>query len=152
MQKLGADKCLNYKSASFAEDLAATCKGKANVYYDNVGGEILDLMLAQMAMYGRIIACGAISQYNAGDEPMKLKNWAQVIFMRIEIAGIIVFDAAPRIKEYTETLIQGFKDGKLSVDVENETVVPTKFEDIPKTWLKLFDGGNTGKLITKIED
>ena len=91
VKRLGADECLNYKSSSFAADLKKATPDFANVYFDNVGGEILDLMLTRMAKHGRVAACGAISNYNSsGDAITGLKNWFEVITMRIKLEGFIV--------------------------------------------------------------
>ena len=126
-------------------------QGNVDVYFDNVGGEILDLMLTRMARHGRVAACGAISNYNKGGDPIPLKNWFEVIISRIEIRGFIILDAAPKFPEMTMKLIQGYKDGKLKITEKNEMVVPTKFDGIPEVWMKLFAGENTGKLVTQIE-
>ena len=94
VQSLGADLCLNYKNPSFADELVKATPGPdnfANVYYDNVGGEILDLMLTRMAKFGRVAACGAISNYNHTPDRMTgIKNWFEVISMCLEIRGFIV--------------------------------------------------------------
>ena len=101
VESIGADTCLNYKSSSFADDLAKALPGPdgyANVYFDNVGGEILDLMLTRMALHGRVAACGAISNYNnAPERTTGIKNWFQVISMRIQILGFIIFDFIPKM-------------------------------------------------------
>jgi NADPH-dependent curcumin reductase CurA len=151
VESLGADVCLNYKSSSFKDDLVAATPDFADVYFDNVGGEILDLMFSRMAKFGRIAACGAISNYNnSADKTIGLKNWFEVISMRIEVKGFIVLDYLSHFQEVTEIFQQAIKDGKLKIGEEAEDVMPTKFEDVPKTWLKLFEGANQGKLITKL--
>ena len=154
VEKLGADICLNYKSKTFEEDMKKATpapEGFANVYYDNVGGEILDLMFTRMSKYGRIIACGAISSYNTSSERTAgLKNWFEVVIMRLKCQGFIVTDYADKFPQTVEVLKKALEDGKLDID-QGETVVQTKFEDIPKTWMKLFEGSNQGKLITYLE-
>lgn len=150
VESLGADTCINYKSPDFKKNLAKATEGYVNVYFDNVGGEILDFMLTRMARHGRVAACGAVSDYNSSS-PTGLRNWFEIIMMRIEIKGLIIFDFAPKIPEATKELIQAYKDGKIKIGDENETIVDTKFEDIPQTWMMLFDGSNTGKLVTKVK-
>ena len=151
VESIGADVCLNYKSKSFQEDLAKATPDFATVYFDNVGGEILDLMLTRMAKYGRVAACGAISNYNnAPDRTTGLKNWFEVISMRLEIRGFIVLDYAAQIPKALEELRKAVADGKLNIE-EGEHIERVGFEDVPKTWLKLFEGGNTGKLITALQ-
>ncbi|KIW09077.1 uncharacterized protein PV09_00025 [Verruconis gallopava] len=148
VESLGADVCINYKK-DWKTQLTAATEGLANVYFDNVGGEQLDFMLTRLARHGRVVACGAIADYNA-EEKYGIKNWFDVITMRLQIKGFIVFDFAKEHPEITRKLIQGVKDGKIKISDENETVVDTKFEDVPKTWVKLFEGGNKGKLVTRL--
>ena len=151
VESLGADTCLNYKAQDFKQQLIAATEGYVEVYFDNVGGSILDLMLTRIKKNGRIAACGAVSDYNKS-EWTGLKNWFEIISNRIEIKGFIIMDflATGKGPEATGELVQAWKDGKLQVDDANETVVGTKFEDIPQTWMGLFSGVNTGKLITKL--
>lgn len=120
-----------------------------DVYFDNVAGEILDLMLANMNMHGRIAACGAITGYN-GEAPLPMRNYFNVITMRLQIKGFVVIDFISKAAETIGKLVGAVKEGKIKIGDENETVVDTKFEEIPGTWLKLFQGGNQGKLITKL--
>lgn len=151
VENLGADLCLNYKMGNFKQDLIRATDGYVDVYFDNVGGEILDLMLTRMKKDGRVAACGAITDYNRSEKP-GLKNWFEVISNRIEIKGFIASDFVAQGKgpETVKELVTAVKEGKIKVGDENETVVDTKFEDVPKTWMLLFEGANTGKLITKL--
>jgi NADPH-dependent curcumin reductase CurA len=77
-------------------------------------------------------------------------DYFQVISMRLQIRGFIAADYVHKGQEVTEIFIRALEQGKLTINDELEHVVPTTFEDVPKTWLKLFDGSNTGKLVTKI--
>jgi NADPH-dependent curcumin reductase CurA len=151
VESLGADVCVDYKSASFKEDLLKATEGYVQVYFDNVGGEILDLMLTRIARHGRIAACGSVATYNSPGA-QGLKNWFEVIANRIEIKGFIVVDAiaAGKAPGWVGELAQAAKQGKIQMGEETETVVKTKFEDVPKTWTMLFEGGNQGKLVTEI--
>ena len=148
VESLGADICVNYKSPDFKKQLIAATEGYVEVYFDNVGGTVLDLMLTRMKKFGRVAACGAVAEYNKSD-PHGLKNWFQVISNRIEIKGFIIFDFMPEAPKAVGELVKAWKEGKISVGDANETVVDTRFEDVPKTWMSLFQGANTGKLITK---
>ncbi|KAI5370488.1 Putative GroES-like superfamily, alcohol dehydrogenase-like, NAD(P)-binding domain superfamily [Septoria linicola] len=154
VEKIGADLCLNYKKDSFADDLRAATPGPdgfADVYFDNVGGEILDLMLTRLGHGGRVIACGAISAYNTAQERTTgLKNWFDVVIMRLNIKGFIVLDFMKDFPKAIEIFNKALEDGKLDLE-GGETVVKGSFEDVPATWTKLFAGGNQGKLITQIE-
>ena len=151
VESLGADVCIDYKSATFKEDLKKATDGFVDVYFDNVGGEILDLMLSRIKRHGRVVACGAIATYN--DPNAGVKNWFEIIANRIEVKGFIVLDAMTSGKagDMLNAISQGVKDGKIKIDPESETIVPTKFEDVPKTWTTLFSGGNQGKLLTEIK-
>lgn len=152
VKSLGADECLNYKSSSFASDLKKATPDFANVYFDNVGGEILDLMLTRMAKQGRVAACGAISNYNSTGEAITgLKNWFEVVSMRIEIKGFIVLDFADKFGEGLELFKKAIAEGKLTIGDEGEHIVEAGFDEIPKVWLGLFEGANQGKLLTKIK-
>lgn len=152
VKSLGADECLNYKSSSFAADLKKATPDFVNVYFDNVGGEILDLMLTRMAKHGRVAACGAISNYNSSGEALTgLKNWFEIISMRIEIKGFIVLDFADKFAQDIEIFKKGVAEGKLTVGDEAEHIVEASFDEIPKTWMGLFSGANQGKLLTQIK-
>jgi NADPH-dependent curcumin reductase CurA len=151
VESLGADKCINYKSPDWREQLIAATDGFVDIYFDNVGGEQLDLMLTRLKTYGRVSACGSISGYNSSDKP-GLKNWFEVIMQRLQIKGFIVTDyiGGANLARLIGILADAAKAGKIKVSEENETVVDTKFEDLPKTWVKLFEGSNRGKLVTHI--
>ncbi|KAF2638509.1 NAD(P)-binding protein [Massarina eburnea CBS 473.64] len=151
VESLGADVCIDYKAPDFKEQLLKVTEGFVDVYFDNVGGEILDLMLTRVKRFGRIIACGAVSTYNSLGET-GIKNWFEIVANRLEIRGFIVTDAftAGKAPGYIGKIVEGVKAGKLKIGADSETVVPTKFEDIPKTWNSLFTGGNQGKLITDL--
>lgn len=151
VKKLGADDCIDYKAADFEERLVKATPEYVSVYFDNVGGHILDSVLVRMALNGRIAVSGAISSYNAteGERGVRLKNWFEVISMRLSFRGFLVLDHPERMEEAQKILYKALDEGKLDI-TEGEHVVETKFEDVPETWLKLFEGANTGKLITKL--
>ncbi|RAR03037.1 nad(P)-binding protein [Stemphylium lycopersici] len=152
VEGLGADVCVDYKAATFEQDLKKATEGFADVYFDNVGGDILSLMLSRMKRHGRIAACGAVATYNSlGDSGVK--NWFEIISNRIEIKGFIIVDAMEngRAGPIIQELIKSAKEGKIYLGPDTETIVPTKFEDVPKTWTMLFKGANTGKLVTEIQ-
>lgn len=154
VKSLGADISLNYKSPTYKQDLAAATEPFASVYFDNVGGETLDSILPRMGKNGRIAACGAVSNYN-NSNPAGLKNYLEIILMRLELQGFMTADfmaEGDNAAEATQELIQAVKDGKITVGEENETIVETGFEGVPGTWMKLFEGVNRGKLVTELVD
>ncbi|OKL61679.1 hypothetical protein UA08_02986 [Talaromyces atroroseus] len=152
VETLGADVCLNYKRETFWDDLLSATEPFVEVFFDNTGGEVLDYMLTRMEKNGRVAACGAISEYNTkkGSRP-GIKNWYDVIAMRLTVKGLVVLDLTPaRWGEIVHALLQGYHEGKIQANEAGQTIVPASFEDIPKIWMKLFDGQATGKLLTKL--
>ncbi|KAL8848776.1 MAG: hypothetical protein Q9221_006247 [Calogaya cf. arnoldii] len=150
-EHLGADVCVDYKSEKFVEELKKETEGFVEVYFDNVGGEMLDLMLTRIKRHGRIAACGAVAEYNKDSaKGYGIKNWFEVVSNRIEIKGFIVLDYLGKAAEATQAMVKATREGKITIDAGNETVVETGFEGVPETWMKLFEGGNRGKLITKL--
>lgn len=149
VESLGADKCLDYKSSEFAEELKQATKDGVDVYFDNVGGQILDLLLSRMKRHGRIAVCGSISGYNS-TEPTTLSNWFEVITNRIQVRGFIVLDYMHKAQEAIGKIIEAAAQGKINIADDMETVVETEFDGVPKVFTKLFEGGNRGKLVTKL--
>lgn len=147
-EQLGAHECLDYKSPTFAADLKAATPDEVDVYFDNVGGSVLDLMLTRMKKGGNVAVCGAVSQYNS-DEPMTLKNWFEVVSMRINIRGFIMLDYMDKVPAILGELIGAVADGRIKLG-DAETVVEARIEEQPEIWMRLFSGGNQGKLITKL--
>lgn len=151
VKSIGADECLDYRSSSFKEDFNKATPDYASLYYDNVGGEILDHAITRMKRHGRIIACGAIGGYDtAEDKRAGIKNWHEIITMSLQVRGFIVIDHLASAGEALGVLSKGIEDGKIQVE-GNQHLVETAFEDIPKTWMQLFAGKNTGKLITVLK-
>ncbi|KAE8336592.1 hypothetical protein BDV24DRAFT_178476 [Aspergillus arachidicola] len=151
VESLGADVCLNYKLSTFPEELAQVTPEFVNVYFDNVGGDILSLLFTCMARYGRIAACGAIVNYNhASNRSIGVKNWFEVVAMRLQIKGFVVKDYTARFEEALQVLMNALAEGKLKIDSEVEHVIEGDFENVPVVWMKLFTGANHGKLITRL--
>ncbi|KAI1845033.1 hypothetical protein JX265_008383 [Neoarthrinium moseri] len=147
-EQLGAHECINYKSPTFVEDLKAATPDEVDVYFDNVGGHVLDAMLTRMKKNGNVAVCGAVSSYNS-DEPMALKNWFEIISMRINIRGFIMLDYMDKAAAILGELIGAAADGRIKLG-EGETVVEAKIEQQPEIWMSLFTGANQGKLLTKL--
>ncbi|KAG6908347.1 hypothetical protein DXG01_005258 [Tephrocybe rancida] len=143
---LGIDGAFNYKSTTFRDDFKKI--GYVDVYFDNVGGEILDMVLTRLAKDARIALCGAISQYNA-TKPRGLQNYLTLISQRAKIQGFIVFDYASRYPEAIEELAAGLIDGSVKRKFH---IVEGGIEQAPKALPLLFNGGNTGKLVVKVSE
>jgi NADPH-dependent curcumin reductase CurA len=133
----------------------ATKDSPIDVYFDNIGGEILDRMLGHMAMNGRVALCGAISAYNGGSGARGcfLTNFFQIISMRLTLHGFVVHDFAnneDKRAEFMQAILGSDILTTTDAAVIQGTVVAGTVEDIPKIWLRLFEGANQGKLITKL--
>lgn len=153
VESLGADVCIDYKAADFEQQLIKATGGFVDVFFDNVGGRVLDLALKRIRRFGRVAACGAMAAYNAPAET-KIANWYEIISNRIEVKGFIIIDAimAGRVPAIIGKLVEAIQAGKITLGDEIETVVPTKFEDVPKTWNLLFTGECQGKLVTELKN
>ena len=145
--ELGFDACVDYKGGNLAKDLKAACPSGIDVYFENVGGEILDTVLLQMNTFGRIPVCGLISAYNATSMPEGPKNLRCVLTQRLTMRGIIVFDWANRIPEAIRDLATWHAEGKLKI---REDVRAGGIDAFPDVLNLLFTGGNNGKLVLKV--
>ncbi|WP_436498916.1 NADP-dependent oxidoreductase [Actinokineospora sp. HUAS TT18] len=149
VDELGFDAAIDYKS----EDLKAALREHApkgvDVYFDNVGGEMLDTVLARLARGARVVICGAISQYNATTEVRGPANYLQLLVARARMEGFVVFDYAGRFREAAKELAGWIADGRL---IAREDVVDGGVDAFPAALRKLFDGANTGKLVLRLAD
>ena len=146
-ETLGFDACVDYKHGDLKKQLREACPKGVDVYFDNVGGDILDTVLTQLAMGARIAICGAISQYN-NTTPMKgPSNYMSLLVNRARMQGFVVFDYTARYGEALREMGGWMAQGKLK---SREDVVEG-LETFPDTLLKLFKGENTGKLVLKVE-
>ena len=146
-EELGFDACVDYKGGNLAADLKAAAPKGIDVYFENVGGEILDTVLMQMNLFGRIPVCGLISAYNATSVPEGPRNLRAVLTQRLRMQGLIVFDWANRIPEAIAQLGAWHKDGKLKI---REDVRDGGLDAFPDVLNLLYTGGNQGKLVLKV--
>lgn len=147
--ELGAHECLNYNSPTFREDLKAATPDEVDMYFDNVGGFVLDAVLTRIKKFGTVAVCGAVASYNSQDKPMELSNWFEVISMRITIRGFIMLDYMDKVPQIIEELIGAAADGRIKLG-HGETIVEARIEEQPEIWMRLFSGKNQGKLLTKL--
>jgi NADPH-dependent curcumin reductase CurA len=145
--ELGFDACVDYKGGNLAADLKVAAPKGIDVYFENVGGEILDTVLMQMNLFGRIPVCGLISAYNATSVPEGPKNLRAVLTQRLRMQGLIVFDWANRIPEAIAQLGAWHKEGKLKI---REDVREGGLDAFPDVLNLLYTGGNQGKLVLKV--
>jgi len=146
-QELGFDAAIDYKSEDTARRVAALCPGGIDVYFDNVGGEILDIALDNLAMHARIALCGGISRYNESGPLPGPVNYFNLIYKRSRMEGFLVMDYAKRFPEAITGLVQYLESGELR---HRETVFDG-FEQMPDALINLFRGGNIGKQLVAVK-
>jgi NADPH-dependent curcumin reductase len=147
VKELGFDACIDYKAGDVRGGLKEHCPQGVNVYFDNVGGEILDHVLARLARGARIVICGAISQYNNTTAVQGPKNYMSLLVNRARMEGMVVFDYADRYSLAVAELSGYLKDGRMK---SREDVVPGGVAAFPETLGKLFSGANFGKLALQV--
>ncbi|HZP12699.1 MAG TPA: NADP-dependent oxidoreductase [Nevskiaceae bacterium] len=148
VKELGFDACIDYKAGDLKKALKEHCPKGVDVYFDNVGGDILDTVLTQLAMRARIIICGAISQYNNTTPVKGPSNYMSLLVNRASMTGMVVFDWADRYPEAIREMAKWLLEGKLRTFEDIESGL----ENFPEILLKLFKGENTGKLVLKVAD
>jgi NADPH-dependent curcumin reductase CurA len=148
VKELGFDACIDYKAGPGAvrAGLKEHCPKGVDIYFDNVGGEILDDVLAKINRKARIIICGAISQYNNTTAIQGPKNYLSLLVNRARMEGIVVFDYADRYHLAIAEMAGYIKDGRMK---SKEDVV-VGLQTFPETLLKLFNGENFGKLVLEV--
>jgi hypothetical protein len=146
--ELGLDACVDYKASAFHDELKAACPDGIDVYFENVGGAILDAVLARMNAFGRIAVCGLIAQYNAAsaDQLYGNKNIRSILTNRLRVQGFIVSDRMELWRPARADLAQWFADGKLRY---RETVAHG-LESAPDALIGLLQGQNFGKQLVKL--
>ncbi|KAJ7364013.1 alcohol dehydrogenase [Mycena albidolilacea] len=144
-KEIGVDKAFNYKSPTFRQDFKEA--GYIDVFFDNVGGDILDMVLTRLNKGARIALCGAISQYNA-TKPKGLQNYQTLISMRAKIHGFIILDYTKEFPAAIEEMARGLVDGS----IKRKFHIVEGLEQAPVALPMLFSGGNTGKLVVKVSE
>jgi NADPH-dependent curcumin reductase CurA len=148
VEELGFDACIDYKAGPVQAGLKQHCPQGVDVYFDNVGGDILDAVLTRINMKARIVICGAISQYNATEAVKGPANYLALLVNRARMEGMLVTDYAARYPEGVATLARWMKEGSFK---SREHIVDG-FDTFPSTLLMLFKGENLGKLVLKVAD
>lgn len=143
--ELGFDAAIDYRNGSVSEELALLCDSGIDVFFDNVGGDVLDAALGNLATGARVVLCGAVSQYN--ESVMRgPSNYMQLLVRRASMTGFVVFDYAPRFPEAIRALTDWLAQGRL---VETIDMVHG-IENFPDALRGLFTGDNNGKRVLKI--
>ncbi len=146
VDELGFDAAINYKTDDVRARLREACPDGIDLYFDNVGGELLDIALGQLALRGRVVLCGAISSYNDRGGIVGPKNYRNLIPRRGRMEGFIILDYAERYPEAQAELGKWVGEGKIKF----RTHIVEGLERAPEALNMLFTGGNTGKVIVRV--
>ena len=147
VDELGFDAAIDYKSEDLRKALREHAPKGIDVYFDNVGGEILDIALPRLARGARIVICGAVSQYNATEAVRGPSNYLSLLVFRATMTGMVVFDYADRFGEAMAAIAGWMREGRI---VSREHIVDGGVSAFPDALLKLFAGENTGKLVLRV--
>jgi NADPH-dependent curcumin reductase CurA len=145
-EELGFDAAIDYKAQDLAAGFAEHCPKGIDVYFDNVGGEILDAALARLARNARVVICGAISQYNATGAMKGPSNYMSLLVNHASMTGFVVSDYGDRYADGAREMAKWLVAGKL----KSREDIATGLENFPDTLLRLFRGENTGKLVLEV--
>ncbi len=148
VKELGFDAAIDYKAEDVKQALRKHCPKGIDVYFDNVGGDILDAVLTQIGRKARVVLCGAISQYNNTGPIKGPSNYLSLLVNRARMEGMVVFDYADRYAQAGREMAGWMAAGKLK---SREHVVDG-LQTFPETLLKLFKGENFGKLVLKVAE
>ncbi len=143
---LGADACIDYKNENVSAALRANCPDGVDIYFDNVGGEILDAVLKRLRLKARVVLCGGISQYNAGGETRGPANYLSLISARGRMEGFVVIDYLHRAEEAITAMTPWVAAGKLTSKLD----IVTGLENFPEALRRLYTGANFGKQLVQI--
>ncbi len=142
------DAVIDYKSEQVGPRLGALCPSGIDLYFDNVGGEILDHALARIAQRGRVVLCGGISGYNDAAGPRPPRNYLNLIIQRARMEGFLVLDYVARFAEAQRRLLEWVRAGELA----HAEDVQQGLENAPATFLRLFRGENLGKQLLRLAE
>ena len=146
VDELGFDAAINYRTENVPAALKKACPNGIDIYFDNVGGDILDACFKQMNLFGRIPTCGLISQYNATGEVPGPKHYPMILMQRLKVQGFIVLDFAARYPEAIAALGGWLQQGRLKFRVD----MHDGLENAVKVVRMLYTGENQGKLMVKV--
>ncbi len=146
VRELGFDACIDYKAGALREGLKQHCPQGVDVYFDNVGGEILDTVLTRINLKARIVICGAISQYNNTSAVTGPANYLALLVNRARMEGIVVFDYAERYHLGVAALAKWLKQG----DIKSREDIVQGLDNFPQALNMLFEGKNFGKLVLQV--
>ncbi len=146
LNELGFDEAIDYKSEDIMEALHAKCLKGIDVYFDNVGGEILNAALTKLRLNARVVICGAISQYNNKKEVIGPSNYLSLLVNRATMQGMVVLDYATDYGKAAQEMGMWMMQGEL----KSREDIYEGIENFHETFLRLFSGDKMGKLILKV--
>ena len=144
----GIEAAIDYKSENVAARLAELCPKGINIFYDNVGGEILQAAVDNMAPFGRIVLCGQISSYDSDSSPEGPRNMMRMVYGGIRMQGFL---ASHFVKRFDEAIaaLRGWADAE---EIAYREDLRSGFENLPNAYMSLFDGSNAGTLLVAVND
>ncbi len=145
IEEFGFDHAIDYTNDDFDAAITRACNDGVDVYFDNVGGPILDSVLGHINDFGRVVACGMISDYNSATGH-SFTNLSRLVNKRVTLEGYIIIDHLDLVDQAYPQLIDWHLDGKLKYGID----VVDGIENLPTALNRLFDGSNTGKLIARV--
>ncbi len=146
IEKARFDAAIDYKGEDVEARLAELCPDGIDVYFDNVGGEILDAALARLAFHGRVVVCGAIADYNRSELPPGPSHYLNLLVQRGRMEGFLILDYLDRVQEAVAELAAWVAAGEIAAEVD----IQEGLENAPKTLRRLFSGANLGKQLLKV--
>lgn len=148
IDEAGLDAAIDYKSENLLSRLREEFPDGISLFFDNVGGPVLNDALLRMAWFGRVVLCGGISAYNEEELPPGPSNYMQIVIRRLTVKGFILFDHISKARTAIDELSKWLAEGKL----KHAEDIQEGFEKAPSTLLRLFEGKNLGKQLLKIAD
>ena len=145
VDEYGFDACINYRTEDLRPRVRESCPDGVDVFFDNVGGDILEVALNNLALHARVVICGAISQYD-GTPPRGPRNYMQLVVCRARMEGFLVFDHVSRYADAIADLARWAAEGALLHRVD----VLEGIEQVPTAFMRLFTGDKIGKNAVKL--
>ena len=146
-EDLGFEACINYKTEDVADRLKELCPGGVDIFFDNVGGELLDTVLRRIALRGRVVLCGSLSTDNRS-EPYRLRHYDRLMSRRAQMIGLNVMDHWDLFPEALKQIGEWIADGQL----QYRTHVLTGLDRAPEALERLYRGDHIGKLVVRVSD
>lgn len=146
VNEIGFDAAINYKEADVAKQVQEAFPDGMDVFFDNVGGDVLDIALNNLALNARVVICGGISRYNKDHKVPGPENYFNLVYKRARMEGFIIIDNLHRADEFAGAMTPWIEDGSLKYQVD----VIEGFENLPNGLIRLFTGENKGKQLIHV--